>query len=117
MMDISDGLSTDLGRLCAASEVGAKIEARNLPLVTIPKSLSGKAGKLDSFQTALHGGDDYGLLVAIPRRRANRLQRAPDRSSLTCIGEITRGRKILLVNENGTATRLEPHGWDPFRRK
>jgi len=117
MMDISDGLSTDLTRLCAASRVGARIEAQHVPRVSIPAGLFRGARRMDPLQMALHGGDDYGLLIAVPRRRVNRLQRAPDFLSLTCIGEITPDRRILLVNDNGSTTALEAHGWDPFRRK
>jgi thiamine-monophosphate kinase len=117
MMDISDGLSTDLSRLCAASRAGARIEAQHVPRVSIPAGLFRGARRMDPLQMALHGGDDYGLLIAVPRRRVNRLQRAPDFSSLTCIGEITPGRRILLVNDNGSTTALGAHGWDPFRRK
>src|SRR5579862_523550 len=118
MMDISDGLSTDLARLCAASRVGARIEAQRVPCVLIPAGLfrGSRKLKLDPLQMALHGGDDYGLLITIPRRRVNRLRRAPDFSRLTCIGEITSERRILLAN-NGSETSLEAHGWDPFRRK
>jgi len=117
MMDISDGLSTDLSRLCGASRTGARIEAQHVPRVSIPAGLFRGARRMDPLQMALHGGDDYGLLIAVPRRRVNRLQRAPDFLSLTCIGEITPDRRILLVNDNGSTTALEAHGWDPFRRK
>ncbi len=119
MMDISDGLSTDLGRLCAASRVGARIAAQRVPRVSIPAGIlpGSRKLKLDPLQMALHGGDDYGLLIAIPRRRVNRLQRAPDFSSLTCIGEITSGPKILLIGEDGSAQPLAARGWDPFSRK
>jgi thiamine-monophosphate kinase len=119
MMDISDGLSTDLARLCAASRVGARIETQHVPCVSIPPGLSRgiRKLKLNPLQMALHGGDDYGLLITVPRRRVERLQRAPDFSSLTCIGEITRGRRILLVNGDGSATPLDAHGWDPFSRR
>jgi thiamine-monophosphate kinase len=119
MMDVSDGLSTDLTRLCTASGVGARIEIQCVPCVLIPAGLPRRIRKLklDSLQMALHGGDDYGLLITVPRRRVNRLQLAPDSSSLSCIGEITAGRRILLVNGDGTATPLEAHGWDPFSRK
>jgi thiamine-monophosphate kinase len=117
MMDISDGLSTDLTRLCVASRTGARIEAQHVPRVSIPAGLFRGARRMDPLQMALHGGDDYGLLIAVPRRRVNRLRRAPDFSSLTCIGEITPGRRILLGNDNGSTTALGAHGWDPFRRK
>src|SRR5580700_1391130 len=61
MMDISDGLSTDLTRFCTASRVAARIEARRLPCVGIPASLFRRTRKpkLDPLQLALHGGDDY----------------------------------------------------------
>ena len=119
MMDISDGLSTDLSRLCTASRVGARIEAHRLPCVEIQASLlrGTRKPKLDPLQLALHGGDDYGLLFTVPPRRAKRLQAAPDSKNLTCIGEITPGRKILLVGGEGSAKPLEARGWDPFSRK
>jgi thiamine-monophosphate kinase len=119
MMDISDGLSTDLARLCSASGVGAWIDPHLLPHVTIPATLfrAARKLKLSSLQMALHGGDDYGLLFTVPPRRTKRLQRAPDFSKLRCIGEITSGRKILLVSDDGSATPLEARGWDSFSRK
>jgi thiamine-monophosphate kinase len=119
MMDISDGLSTDLARLCSASGVGARIDALLLPHVTIPVTLlhAARKLKLSPLQMGLHGGDDYGLLFTVPPRRARRLQRAPDFSKLTRIGEITSGRKILLVSDDSSATPLEARGWDSFSRK
>jgi thiamine-monophosphate kinase len=119
MMDISDGLSTDLARLCSASRVGARIEADQLPCVAVPANLFRAATrpKFSALQLALHGGDDYGLVFTVPRQRTKRLQRAPDSSSLTCIGQITSGRKILLIGHGGSAKPVEARGWDPFSRK
>src|SRR5579862_2790145 len=119
MMDISDGLSTDLARLCSASRVGARIEADQLPCVAVPANLfrASTRPKFSSLQLALHGGDDYGLVFTVPPRRTNRLQRAPDSSSLTCIGQITSGRKLLVIGDGGSAKPLEARGWDPFSRK
>jgi thiamine-monophosphate kinase len=119
MMDISDGLSTDLERLCSASRVGARIETDRLPCVAVPANLFREAArpKFSALQLALHGGDDYGLVFTVPPQRTKRLQRAPDPSSLTCIGQITPGRKILLIGEGGSAKALEARGWDPFIRK
>src|ERR1700719_4982154 len=115
MMDISDGLSTDLARLCSASRVGARIEADQLPCVAVPANLFRAATrpKFSALQLALHGGDDYGLVFTAPRQRTKRLQRAPDSSSLTCIGQITSGRKILLIGHGGSAKPVEARGWDP----
>ncbi len=107
MMDVSDGLSTDLARLCAASGVGARIYGDALPLTPLAKS--GEARAL-----ALHGGDDYELLFAVSRDNVRRLPRKVHGLRLTRIGEITRERKILVTTDGGTAP-LVAGGWDPFR--
>src|SRR5271170_2468575 len=65
-MDLSDGLSTDLARLCTASQVGAKIYASKVPAATIPSAAERILGRLNPLQLALHGGDDYQLLFTIP---------------------------------------------------
>jgi thiamine-monophosphate kinase len=115
-MDISDGLSTDLARLCTASQVGAKISADKIPTATIPAAVSRKLGNrnLDPLQLALHGGEDYELLFTVPPRHAKKLRKAPGASALTPIGEITRNRNIILVGRNRRDQPLKPHGWDPF---
>ena len=117
MIDVSDGLSTDLGRLCAVSGVGARVWASRIPLVRIPAGYSKLARKLrlDPLRMALHGGDDYELLFTVPRRMAKRLESATEFRDLTAIGEIESGRRILLVDSEGRAEALRPGGWDPFR--
>lgn len=119
MMDISDGLSTDLARLSRASNVGARIWASRVPRVTIPRSVSRQLQRLhlDTFQMALHGGDDYELLFTVPPRHVKRLRRAPGFRELTPIGEITPKKDFILVGEDGVSRLLKPGGWDPFRRK
>jgi thiamine-monophosphate kinase len=112
MIDISDGLSTDLARLCAASRVGARIWAKRIPCVKVLPAL-----KLDPLQMALHGGDDYELLFAVPRRKMRRLRRAPGSAEIVAIGKIEGGAKIMLVGDGGRAKILRPGGWDPFERK
>ncbi len=116
-MDLSDGLSTDLARLCAASQVGAKIYASKVPRVAIPSTAVRKLGKrkVDPLQLALHGGEDYELLFTIPSHQTKKLRRAPGASALTAIGEITRNRELILVANDGRENALKPQGWDPFR--
>ncbi len=116
-MDISDGLSTDLARLCAASQVGAKIYANKIPSVAIPTAVAQKLGKrkLDPLQLALHGGEDYELLFTAPPRQAKKLRKAPSAPELTAIGEITSNRKVVLVHQDGSTAPLKSGGWDPFR--
>jgi thiamine-monophosphate kinase len=115
-MDLSDGLSTDLARLCAASKVGAKIYASKIPSVAIPAAARKfSKRKLDPVQLALHGGEDYELLFTVSPRQAKKLSRAPRAATLTPIGEITRNRQILLVAPDGLTKPLQSQGWDPFR--
>jgi len=116
-MDLSDGLSSDLARLCTASKVGAKIYASKVPSVSIPPAAARKLGqqKLDPLQLALHGGEDYELLFTVSPRQAKNPSRAPGAASLTAIGEITRNRQLILVHPDGHNEPLESHGWDPFR--
>jgi thiamine-monophosphate kinase len=119
MMDISDGLSTDLARLAEASGVGARVRTDLIPAVPVPDAVSRPLHnrRLDPLQMALHGGDDYELLFTVPRRKAKHLGAAPEFAGLTCIGEVTQGRRLLMVDEAGRASALEPRGWDPFRRR
>jgi thiamine-monophosphate kinase len=119
MMDISDGLSTDLARLCRASGVGARVLADCIPCVRIPAARSGPLRKLqlDPMQMALHAGEDYELLFTVPRKKAKRLRSAPGFAEITAIGEIERGKRITIVGADGRGKRLDPGGWDPFRGK
>jgi thiamine-monophosphate kinase len=104
-MDLSDGLSSDLRRLCAASGVGAVVDARKLP---------GVEG-LRGLEAALHGGDDYELLFTVAKKNARRVPRSIGGVALTGTGEITRGREVMFADERGRKRLLEAAGWDPFR--
>jgi thiamine-monophosphate kinase len=117
MMDMSDGLSTDLARLCTASRVGAQIRSASIPKVALPEALSKhlKRLNLDPLKMALHGGDDYDLLFTVSPRNIKKLNKAPEFSQLTAIGEITHGKALTLVSPSGAKKPLTPQGWDPFR--
>jgi len=114
-MDLSDGLSTDLSRLCAASRVGARIEAAQIPGAKLPKwNAPSKAEQPDALTLALDGGDDYELLFTVPPAKASRLPHSLQGLPLTPIGQITRRRAVLLVQPDGQTKPLQPGGWDPF---
>ncbi|MGA7623419.1 MAG: thiamine-phosphate kinase [Candidatus Acidiferrales bacterium] len=117
MMDISDGLSTDLARLCAASRTGAEIWADKIPVVPVPEKILRKLGKrnIDPLQLALHGGEDYQLLFTLPQRHLQNLRSAPGFAALSPIGQITACRKLLLIENDGRTRPLARKGWDPFR--
>jgi len=114
MMDLSDGLSTDLSRLCAASAVGALLEIVKIPNVQLPDAAPELSH--DSLQLALHGGDDYELLFTVPPQKAMLLPNSFRGVRLTAIGRITQKRELLL-KKNGRVIQLTPSGWDPFRKK
>ena len=122
MLDLSDGLSTDLPRLCGASGVGARLWLDRVPRVRIPtnaaKWLGARAAKLDPVSMALSGGDDYELLFTVPRREVAQLKRAPDFSELRAIGEVVPKREgIVAVDSSGNEKPLRAMGWDSFRKK
>jgi thiamine-monophosphate kinase len=116
MMDISDGLSTDLTRLCRASGFGARIYADQLPAVTIPRALP-QVAELRPLALALHGGEDYGLLFTVPKRLVSRIPKIFGPTAITCIGEIVRGSGVSIVAPDGEASSLIPGGWDHFARR
>jgi len=115
MIDTSDGFSTDLAHLCEASGVGARVWAARIPKVTVPNDL--QELNLDPLRLALDGGEDYELLFTVPKRLARRLPRAVRGVPVTIIGEITRGRRVLLIDDAGREKTLRPQGWDPFRKR
>jgi thiamine-monophosphate kinase len=111
-MDLSDGLSSDLHRLCRASGVGARIHAEKLPRVAVPERL--RSLRLNPLTMALHGGEDYGLLFTVPGRLAATMPARYGGAGLTRIGEIIRGHGVTLIGADGSCSALEPLGWDHF---
>jgi thiamine-monophosphate kinase len=112
-MDLSDGLSSDLPRLCAASGLGAVIEEACLPLAVLPRKVKTQISELR--QAGLNGGDDYELLFTVPKKKESQLPRKVGGLAITRIGTITMRREMTLVREGGGTEKLRPRGWDPFR--
>jgi thiamine-monophosphate kinase len=108
LMDLSDGLSTDLSRLCAASDVGAQLWAMKIPRANLAEAA-------DSLQLALHGGEDYQLLFTVPQRKVSRLPLSFRGQPLYHIGEIKASKAIRLAMPEGSVRTLEPAGWDCFQ--
>ncbi len=115
LMDLSDGLSLDLHRLCEASRVGARLFRDKIPCFALPSKLEGRL-KTSALDLALHGGEDYELLFTAPR--SARIPKNIAGIAVTRIGETTKSRSILLCDSEGDrkGTKLTPGGWDHFVR-
>ncbi len=109
MIDISDGLSTDLGHICEESGVGAELETEAIPVATVGKSL-----QRVELRFALHGGEDYELLFTAPRQKgiSSRIAGVPVRQ----IGVVTGGRKIFLRGKKVVKQELRLQGWEHFKK-
>lgn len=113
-IDTSDGLSTDLNHICEESKVGARIEASRIPLPATAAKIRDLL-RLDPFSLALHGGEDYELLFTVPAARVRRLPAKIQGVRVTRIGEITRARRVVLVEVSGRERVLRAGGFDHFR--
>lgn len=112
MIDVSDGLSSDLSHLCEESGVGAVLLSDAIPL---SRSLLKSADHLNKppLHYALSGGEDYELLFTVPLARMKILQAL--HIPVTEIGMITTGKAMLLVNAAGRKTVLHPTGYNHFK--
>ena len=108
MIDVSDGLSTDLTHICDESRVGAVINENAIPLATLTTPRV-------NLRHALHGGDDYQLLftarpkASVPKRIAGVV--------ITQIGEITLRRKLLIRGADESSRELKSEGWQHFQEQ
>ncbi len=111
MIDVSDGLSSDLGHICDQSGVGAEIFADRIPLSK--ELLLTKGLKQPLMEYALSGGEDYELLFTSPVELEREIMSLRIRASV--IGAITRRKGMRMVTEKGECCPLTPMGYDHFR--
>ena len=113
MMDCSDGLSTDLARLCEASALGARIE--NVPVAPSARAAA-EALREDPRAYALAGGEDYELIFTCSSRAYAHLARhfhARFGRALERIG-VMRKEPGVVISNNGNETPMQRTGWDHF---
>ncbi|MEQ1922908.1 MAG: thiamine-phosphate kinase [Pyrinomonadaceae bacterium] len=107
MIDVSDGLSSDLMHICSASGVGAKIDQSDLPVEPL---LAVNFAAQECLDMAINGGEDLGLLLTVDKKNISLLNSLP----VTHIGEITSHVGIIeLIHEDKTVI-LEPIGYRHF---
>ena len=113
MIDLSDGLSSDLNRLCDASGVGALIDSSLLPIDNRVVELCGRRA-LDPLQLALHGGEDFELLFTVKPDIVARLPRRVDGVEIKRIGAMTNAIEGIKISEGPRVWDLKPGGWKHF---
>src|SRR5207249_10720511 len=107
MIDLSDGLATDLGRICEESRVGARVELARLPEDAAARAVAAAVGA-DALAWATGGGADYALLVTCHPRAFTRLADGcadATGTTLPAFGEITPGQRAARSRD---APRSEP---------
>lgn len=119
-MDISDGLSLDLSRLCRESGTGAEIDAECIPVSFAAEQLAKKTGH-SPLHHALSDGEDFELLLTMPTATWHAFNH--DQAGLGCvnvetneplfrrIGHSTGAKELLLLTSQGNSQPLDPEGY------
>ncbi|UCG28590.1 MAG: thiamine-phosphate kinase [Bacteroidales bacterium] len=114
MIDISDGLSSDLLHLCSASGVGCRIYQEKIPVDRATAAMA-EEFRMDPLVPALNGGEDYELLFTVSLSHHEILTGNPQ---IHVIGHITdAGDGRNLITREGNAVELVAQGWNPLREE
>ncbi len=112
MIDLSDGLSSDLSHLCRESRVGARIYADKIPFYQ--KSNSDPESFNEKLRFALNGGEDFELLFTVNPKKKKRLENNLKNYQISHIGETTANAEIMEFIASESISVLEPRGFRHF---
>jgi len=113
MIDISDGLASDLMHICKASDCGATIYEDKLPINKQTYDTAVEF-KLDPITCVLNGGEDYELLFTIDQKDHGKLEKHADIHFIGHIDETAKGKN--LVTKKGNIVALQAQGWQHFEK-
>ena len=111
MMDISDGLSSELMHICTQSGCGCRIYEKNIP-IDYQTAVMAEEMNLNVTTCAMNGGEDYELLFTVPIGDHDKIQQLDD---VKLIGHITKKELgNVLVTRDGNEFELKAQGWNPL---
>jgi thiamine-monophosphate kinase len=113
MMDISDGLSSEILHICKDSQVGCTIYEEKIPVHEAARKAAFKFG-LDPTVCALNGGEDYELLFTLPQEDYDKITLNEEISVVGYITEIENGCKLL--SKGGNSFDITAQGWNAFKK-
>ena len=110
MIDISDGLSSEIIHLCKSSNKGCKIYEDKIP-ISDDSFKACKEFNLEPTTIALSGGEDYQLLFTVGQENLEKIQ---NNLNLSVIGHITSSKEMILMEKSGRNIMIESLGWKSF---
>ena len=116
MIDLSDGLFSDLRHICEASKVGARLFHDSLPLSEELRAFA-EINNLDPYEFAISGGEDYRLLITISEKNLVSFQKLFEKQKpcpIYHVGEITKELGVKMIRSDGKEDLLEDTGFDHF---
>ena len=113
MMDISDGLSSELMHICKAGDVGCRVFEERIPIDYQTAVMAEELG-MNVVTAALNGGEDYELLFTVPLHFHEKVKDLP---GVKVIGHITKpSLGCAMVTRDGGEIALQAQGWNPLKQ-
>jgi thiamine-monophosphate kinase len=111
MIDVSDGLSSEILHICKHSNVGCKLYEEKIPIHDEAKQYAYKL-ELDPTACALSGGEDYELLFTVPQEHYEKLVLNEEISVIGYINDIEEG--VHIITKGGNTHKITAQGWNAF---